>query len=135
MSKKDILRIPDYLEHIVEAIERIHRYVEDLSEVDFLDDEKTQDAVVRNFEIIGEAARNIERYHLAYAQSHPEIPWIFMYAMLTVLPTAISKWILNWFGKPSTPICRNCMNKFGNCLPRRIDLLWTFTASDFFKIL
>jgi uncharacterized protein with HEPN domain len=42
---------------------------------------KTQDAVVRNFEIIGEAARNIERYHLAYAQSHPEIPWIFMYAM------------------------------------------------------
>jgi uncharacterized protein with HEPN domain len=81
MSKKDILRILDYLEHIVEAIERIHRYVEDLSEVDFLDDEKTQDAVVRNFEIIGEAARNIERYHSAYAQSHPEIPWIFMYAM------------------------------------------------------
>jgi uncharacterized protein with HEPN domain len=40
MSRKAILRIPDYLEHIVEAIERIHRYVEDLSEVDFLDDEK-----------------------------------------------------------------------------------------------
>jgi len=36
MSKKDILRIPDYLEHIVEAIERIHRYVEDMSEVSFL---------------------------------------------------------------------------------------------------
>jgi uncharacterized protein with HEPN domain len=81
MSKKDVLRIPDYLGHIVEAIERIHRYVEDLSEVDFLNDEKTQDAVIRNFEIIGEAARNIERYHSAYAQSHPEIPWIFMYAM------------------------------------------------------
>lgn len=81
MSKKDILRIPDYLGHIVEAIERIHRYVEDMSEVDFLDDEKTQDAVVRNFEIIGKASRNIERYHFAYAQSHPEIPWIFMYTM------------------------------------------------------
>ena len=40
MSKKDILRIPDYLEHIVEAIERIHLYVEDCSEVDFLDDKK-----------------------------------------------------------------------------------------------
>ncbi len=81
MSKKDDLRIPDYLGHIVEAIERIHRYVEDMSEVDFLDDEKTQDAVVRNFEIIGEASRNIERHHPAYAQSHPEIPWIFMYTM------------------------------------------------------
>jgi uncharacterized protein with HEPN domain len=40
MSKKDILRIPDYLGHIVEAIERIHRYVEDLDEVAFLQDEK-----------------------------------------------------------------------------------------------
>lgn len=81
MSKKDILRIPDYLGHIVEAIERIHRYVEDLSEVDFLDDEKTQDAVIRNFEVIGEAAHNIERYHPVYAESYPDVPWSIMYAM------------------------------------------------------
>ena len=73
MSKKHILRIPDYLGHIVEAIERIHRYVEDMDEVSFLDDEKTQDAVIRNFEIIGEASRNIERYHPAYAESHAEV--------------------------------------------------------------
>lgn len=26
MSKKDALRIPDYLDHILEAIDRIHRY-------------------------------------------------------------------------------------------------------------
>lgn len=81
MSKKDILRIPDYLGHIVEAIERIHRYIEDMDEVSFLDDEKTQDAVVRNFEIIGEASRNIERYHSDYAEAHPQVPWTFMYAM------------------------------------------------------
>lgn len=68
MSKNDALRIPDYLEHIAEAIERIHRYVEDMSEVTFLNDEKTQDAVIRNFEIIGEAAHNIERYHIEYAE-------------------------------------------------------------------
>ncbi len=66
MSKKDILRIPDYLGHIVEALERIHRYVEELSEISFLDDEKTQDAVVRNFEIISEASRNIERNRIAH---------------------------------------------------------------------
>jgi len=81
MSKADILRIPDYLGHIVEAIERIHRYVEDMSEVDFLDDEKTQDAVVRNFEIIGEAAHNIELYHQAFSTAHPEVPWTVMYTM------------------------------------------------------
>lgn len=60
MSKADKLRIPDYLGHIHEAIQRIHRYVEDMDEVRFLEDPKTQDAVIRNFEIIGEACRNIE---------------------------------------------------------------------------
>jgi uncharacterized protein with HEPN domain len=38
-----------------------------MTEVTFLDDEKTQDAVIRNFEIIGEAAHNIERYHAEYS--------------------------------------------------------------------
>ena len=42
MSKIDILRVPDYLEHIFEAIERIHLYIEDISEVAFLEDKKTQ---------------------------------------------------------------------------------------------
>ena len=63
MSKKDIQRLSDYLEHIVEAIERIHSYVEDETEIVFLENIKTQDAVIRNFEIIGEAAHNIEVYH------------------------------------------------------------------------
>lgn len=81
MSKADVLRILDYLGHIVEAIERIHAYVEDMSEVAFLEDRKTQDAVVRNFEVIGEASHNIERYHAAFAESHPDVPWAVMYAM------------------------------------------------------
>jgi uncharacterized protein with HEPN domain len=81
MSKIDILRVPDYLGHIVEAIERIYRYVEDTSELDFLNDEKTQDAVIRNFEIIGEASHNIERYHAAFAAAHASVPWVIMYTM------------------------------------------------------
>lgn len=61
MSKADALRrVPDYLAHIVEAIDRIHRYVDGMAEAAFLADEKTQDAVVRNFEILGEAAHNVE---------------------------------------------------------------------------
>jgi uncharacterized protein with HEPN domain len=81
MSKKDIQRIQDYLEHIVEAIERIHLYVEDITEVAFLEDKKTQDAVIRNFEIMGEAAHNIESYHSDYANAHSDVPWSIMYAM------------------------------------------------------
>jgi uncharacterized protein with HEPN domain len=60
MSKAGKLRVPEYLEHILEAIRRIHIYVEDMSDVKFLEDVKTQDAVIRNFEIIGEACRNID---------------------------------------------------------------------------
>lgn len=81
MSRADTLRIPDYLGHIVEAIERIHRYVEDMAEIAFLNDEKTQDAVIRNFEIIGEAARNIERHHPAFAAKHDDVPWSLLYTM------------------------------------------------------
>jgi uncharacterized protein with HEPN domain len=81
MSQADVLRIPDYLEHIVESIERIHRYVDDMDATAFLADDKTRDAVVRNYEIIGEAARNMERHHSAFAAQHPEIPWELMYAM------------------------------------------------------
>lgn len=81
MSKTDILRIPDYLEHILEAIERIELYLADTDEVAFLNDQKTQDAVIRNFEIIGEAAHNIERYHAEFAAKHPDVPWTVIYAM------------------------------------------------------
>ena len=56
---KDGLRIPDYLDHILNAISRIGKYTEGLTEVAFSRDEITQDAVVRNFEIIGEASKNI----------------------------------------------------------------------------
>jgi uncharacterized protein with HEPN domain len=63
MSKVDILRIPDFLEHIIEAIQRINEYTNDMSELHFLQNKQVQDAVIRNIEIIGEAAKNIERYH------------------------------------------------------------------------
>ena len=58
---REQLRVADYLGHILEAIERIGEYTEDVDEVTFLDNKMIQDAVLRNIEIIGEAARNIER--------------------------------------------------------------------------
>jgi len=61
MSKKDPQRLSDYLEHILQAIERIHRYVGDIDQVAFLINEEKQDAVIRNFEVLGEASENIPR--------------------------------------------------------------------------
>ncbi|MEY2152237.1 DUF86 domain-containing protein [Rhodanobacter sp. 115] len=71
---RDPQRLPDYLEHILEAIERIHSYVDDVDEVGFLASSLLQDAVIRNLEVIGEAARNIERVHPDFAAAHPELP-------------------------------------------------------------
>jgi uncharacterized protein with HEPN domain len=44
-----------------------------------------QDAVVRNFEIIGEASRNVERVDPAFVAAHPELPLSFAYDMRNVL--------------------------------------------------
>ena len=74
-------RVPEYLRHILQAIERIHHYVGGLDEKGFLTDPKTQDAVIRNIEVIGEAARNVERADPDFAAQHPEIPWSVIYAM------------------------------------------------------
>ena len=48
-----------FAEDIIESIELIEKYIENMELVAFTDDRKTQDAVVRNFEIIGEASKYI----------------------------------------------------------------------------
>lgn len=46
----------DYLRHILEAINRIQKYVGSLTYEDFISDTREQDAVIRNFEVVGEAS-------------------------------------------------------------------------------
>lgn len=65
MSKRSDI---NFISDSKEAILRINAYVENLSYEEFLEDTKTQDAVVRNLEIIGEAAKSIseelkDKYH------------------------------------------------------------------------
>lgn len=79
MSKT--LRVPDYLGHILAAIERIQRHTSGVDEAGFLSSELIQDAVIRNLEIIGEAANNIQRVDPAFAATHAVVPWQVMYAM------------------------------------------------------
>ena len=79
--KWDPQRLPDYLNHILEAIERIEEYVSDLDEIAFLGNKLVQDAVIRNFEVIGEASNNIEKRFPEFVAAHPELPLASAYQM------------------------------------------------------
>jgi uncharacterized protein with HEPN domain len=68
----------DFVNDIREAIQRITSYLGTLSYEDFMKDNKTQDAVIRNIEIIGEAAKGISEELRAET---PHIPWKSMAAM------------------------------------------------------
>ncbi|MEI8046858.1 MAG: DUF86 domain-containing protein [Bacteroidota bacterium] len=57
MSDRDLILL---LEDMLESALKIVRYTADLDYDSFLNDDKTIDAVVRNFEIIGEAANRID---------------------------------------------------------------------------
>ena len=69
MSERDIsLLLGDMLESAL----KIKRYVEGMDYESFISDEKTVDAVVRNFEIIGEAANRIDP---DFKIRYPELGW------------------------------------------------------------
>jgi hypothetical protein len=67
-----------YLDDILDAISKIEEYTADLDYVRFQYDKKTIDAVIRNFEIIGEAAKNIPDEIRA---EHLSVPWKEMAGM------------------------------------------------------
>ena len=78
---RDPQRLSDFLTHILEAIERIEEYVSDLDEMAFLENKLVQDAVIRNFEVIGEASNNMEKRFPEFVTSHPELPLASAYQM------------------------------------------------------
>lgn len=67
-----------YLEDLLLSMTRIAEYIEDHSFADFKKDYKTVDAVIRNFEIIGEASKNVP---LEIKKKYPEVPWSEMYLL------------------------------------------------------
>ncbi|XGA79444.1 DUF86 domain-containing protein [Halomonas sp. CH40] len=74
MSRRDEFALQDYLEHIQQAISRIQSYLQDIDHASFLANEEKQDAVIRNLEVLGEAAGNIQRYFPDFSAKHPDFP-------------------------------------------------------------
>lgn len=67
-----------YLKDILAAMESVEKFVEDLSFEAFKEDDKTASAVVRKFEIIGEATKHIP---VELQRKYPDIPWKEMAGM------------------------------------------------------
>ena len=75
------------VEDILSCIEKIETYTRDMTVEQFSQDNKTVDAVIRNFEIIGEAAGHIP---LEIQEKYPEVAWLEMRGMRNILRMNIS---------------------------------------------
>lgn len=67
-----------YLKDILQAMENIEEFVGDMDFEEFKEDDKTSSAVIRKFEIIGEAAKHIPA---EMTQQYLQVPWKEMAGM------------------------------------------------------
>ena len=62
----------EFLCDIIEAVKRVETYIAKINYEEFLQDTKTQDAVIRNLEIVGEAVKNLS---MDFKNKHKDIEW------------------------------------------------------------
>ena len=77
---KHALRLADYLQHMHTAAADAIGYVADMERAGFIQDRRTQQAVVFNLVVLGEASGNVLHDHAAFSAKHPEVPWRAMRA-------------------------------------------------------
>ena len=68
----------DYLDDILDSVKKIERYTRGMTYEEFIEDPKTVDAVLRNFEVIGEAAKNVPD---DIRHKYEDVPWSEMAGM------------------------------------------------------
>lgn len=74
-------RLRTYLEHVREAAQQACAYVEGFDEMEFRADKRTQQAVMMNLIVLGEAATQLLKNHSTFLARHPEVPWTSMKGM------------------------------------------------------
>ena len=72
------IRARDYLQHMVDASKRIERYMNGRSLADLLAESLVQDAVLRNLEVLGEAAKLFLQALPDAEARFPSVPWRLM---------------------------------------------------------
>jgi len=74
-------RLADYLDHMRQATTDACGFVEQMDQTEFLEDKRTQQAVVMSLIVLGEAATKIMERHSAFVETHSHIPWRNMRGM------------------------------------------------------
>jgi uncharacterized protein with HEPN domain len=74
-------RLPDYLDHMRQAIVDAQSFTEGMAQADFVQDKRTQQAVVMSLIVLGEAATKVMDQYPAFAEQHPQIQWRSMRGM------------------------------------------------------
>lgn len=87
-----------YLRHMLDAIDKIERYIGTVTYAVFVKDDKTVDAVQKELEIIGEAANRLSS---AFRRKHESVPWRDMIDMRNVL-------IHDYFGVIRKTVWKTC---------------------------
>ena len=78
MKKDDLI----FIEHILDSINKIEKYVNEISVEEFVDNELIQNGVIRNFEIIGESTKHLSA---DFRDKQPEVPWKKISGMRDIL--------------------------------------------------
>ena len=74
-------RLADYLDHMRQAATDACGFVEGMDKAAFLQDKRTQQAVVMSLIVLGEAATKVMERHEMFAEAHGNIPWRSMRGM------------------------------------------------------
>lgn len=113
-SRRDI----DFFDDILDGIRRVLDYSAGLTKEIFLSDNKTQDAVIRNLEVIGEATK---RLTMEFRDSYPQIPWREMAALRDRL-------IHDYFGINTEILWEIVHQDLPDVLPTLLNIRQTFAA-------
>ncbi len=74
-------RLPDYLDHMRQAVTDALSFTEGMAQADFMQDKRTQQAVVMSLIVLGEAATKVMDQYPAFAGQHQQIQWRSMRGM------------------------------------------------------
>jgi len=104
---KDKEQFLDYLEDIIDAMEKGEKFTHNMKFNDFKNDDKTVFAVIRALEIIGEATKKIPKF---FRKKYPKIPWKKMAGMR-------DKMIHDYFGVDLKVIWKTIKNEVPTVKP------------------